>query len=123
MKTATATLMVLATIFATTSGAEPDRKFTISDLSVRGRIEGENIVFTLDFTADVKERRTRIPLVVGDVALYQSGHVLGSFRDRFHLAPEYPQHGAREVDPGIVASGLHKRQGHAAGADAQLQEA
>ena len=40
----------------------------VSDLSIKGKIEGENIVFTLEFTGDVKERGTEIPLVIGDVA-------------------------------------------------------
>jgi hypothetical protein len=40
----------------------------VSDLSVSGKIEGENIVFDLTFVADVLERGTMIPLVAGDVA-------------------------------------------------------
>jgi hypothetical protein len=40
----------------------------VSDLSIKGKIEGENIVFALEFTGDVKESRTEIPLVIGDVA-------------------------------------------------------
>ena len=40
----------------------------VSDLSLQGEIMGENIVFTLKLTADVKEKGAVLPLVVGDVA-------------------------------------------------------
>jgi len=41
---------------------------TVSDLELRGEIEGENIVFDLSFNATVTEKETLLPLVLGDVA-------------------------------------------------------
>ena len=46
--------------------AESDVK--VSNLSVDGQIDGENITFVLSFQADVSARSVDIPLVVGDVA-------------------------------------------------------
>jgi len=66
MKRILAVLIVLMAM-----NVHADSKVVISDLSVKGRIEGENIVFFLAFTADVKERDSLIPLAVGDLALYQ----------------------------------------------------
>ena len=42
--------------------------YAISDLSVRGEIEGENAVFTLSFIADARRRPCKIPLVSGEIA-------------------------------------------------------
>jgi len=41
---------------------------TVTDLSLEGEIEGENIVFTLQFKADVRQKGVSLPLVAGDVA-------------------------------------------------------
>ena len=48
--------------------AHADGDVTVSDLALRGEIEGENIVFELTFTADVEGRGVQLPLVAGDVA-------------------------------------------------------
>ncbi|MDA0323478.1 MAG: hypothetical protein O2923_12305 [Verrucomicrobia bacterium] len=53
-------------IAASAQAAPPE--ITVSDLAVRGEIEGENITFSLAFKADVARRGSRLPLVVGDVA-------------------------------------------------------
>jgi hypothetical protein len=73
---------------------------TVSGLSLAGEIEGENIVFTLKFTADVESRRAVIPLVVGDVA-----HLGGTLprkaeltRDGDRLLLEFGRTGEQEVE-------------------------
>ncbi|MEI6971160.1 MAG: hypothetical protein WCL44_06545 [bacterium] len=67
----------LMTALSLNAGALTDPGVVVSDLSVKGRIEGENIVFDLDFTVDVKERNVQIPLAVGDLALYQASKLPG----------------------------------------------
>lgn len=47
--------------------------YAISDLTINGEIEGENVVFTLAFTVDAQERSTRLPLVAGEIACRESG--------------------------------------------------
>ncbi|MDA0577394.1 MAG: hypothetical protein O3B24_04780, partial [Verrucomicrobia bacterium] len=54
-------------LFAVLGRAEAPR-VAVSALAVRGEIEGENIVFSLTFDADVARRGETIPLVTGDVA-------------------------------------------------------
>jgi len=46
--------------------------FTIADLSIHGEIEGENVVFTMAFMVDVRERSWRVPLVAGNIACRES---------------------------------------------------
>ena len=54
---------------ASLSDAAPQEPVvSVSDFALAGEIDGENIVFTLSFRADVKQRNTVLPLVVGDVA-------------------------------------------------------
>jgi len=53
---------------ASTARADVPSGVTVSDLQVTGRIDGENVTFTLSFNADVKQRGTELPLVCGDVA-------------------------------------------------------
>ncbi len=50
----------------------PAAGFTISDLSIRGEIEGENAVFNLAFTVDARTRPCRVPLVAGALACRES---------------------------------------------------
>ena len=45
--------------------------YDVSGLALNGFIEGENITFELSFSADVSARNVEIPLVVGDVALFE----------------------------------------------------
>ena len=40
----------------------------VSNLALEGKLDGENITFTMTFDVDVRERHARLPLVVGDVA-------------------------------------------------------
>ena len=44
----------------------------VSDLNIRGEIEGENIVFDLTFDVVVDGKDVWLPLVVGDVAYLES---------------------------------------------------
>ncbi|MBN1672959.1 MAG: hypothetical protein JXR37_18080 [Kiritimatiellae bacterium] len=61
--------LLLALCLATSALARAPREdVVVSDLSLRGEIEGENIVFTLRFTADVNARRASLPLVAGEVS-------------------------------------------------------
>lgn len=77
------TLIILCVVIAATmtSFAENERPYEISDLSVKGRIEDENISFKLAFTVNVLERGARIPLVSGDVA-----HLASSFPRKSELS-------------------------------------
>jgi hypothetical protein len=45
---------------------------TVTDLSVQGEIEGENIVFVLSMNVETGEGEVSLPLVVGDVAYMDS---------------------------------------------------
>jgi hypothetical protein len=49
----------------------------VSDLALEGEIQGENISFTLNFTAEAKQKNTIMPLIVGDVA-YLDGKLPGN---------------------------------------------
>ena len=53
-------------------GAAEEPDFEVSNLSVNGVIDGENITFTLTFDVETTERESTIPLVVGDVAYMKS---------------------------------------------------
>ncbi len=57
-------------------GASSD--YTVSDLTLEGAIEGENIVFDLSFDVEAKGKTPSIPLVVGDVAYLESKLPKGS---------------------------------------------
>jgi len=61
-------IIALLALAAGLSPAMGARDVAISDLELEGEIDGENIVFTLDFEADVAARKSTIDLVVGDVA-------------------------------------------------------
>ena len=52
--------------------AAPWGTVRIPELTLRGRIEGENIVFDMTFVADVERAGTALPIVVGDVAILES---------------------------------------------------
>ena len=58
---------------ATNAPADAAAGYTISDLSIQGEIEGENVVFTLEFTADARNRPCRLPLVAGEIACRETG--------------------------------------------------
>ena len=57
-----------ASAFLFGSGSMEKEPVRISNLTLEGEIEGENIVFTLSFNAQVNRRGASMPLVVGDVA-------------------------------------------------------
>jgi hypothetical protein len=46
--------------------------FTISELTIHGEIEGENVVFTLAFTVDAQVKPCQVPLVAGEIACRES---------------------------------------------------
>jgi len=50
------------------SGTGRAEAVSVTGLTLDGEIEGENIVFTLAFNAEVKANNVTIPLVIGDVA-------------------------------------------------------
>ncbi len=52
--------------FLASAQAEP--RIEVSDLVLEGQIEGENIVFSMQLTADVRVRDSRLGIVQGDVA-------------------------------------------------------
>ena len=66
MKRMLSMLLVMMVLAPCVVGAKED--VVISDLSVKGKIEGENIVFDLTFMAEIMKRDVMIPLVAGDVA-------------------------------------------------------
>ncbi len=70
MKRTLALLTALVCIATTTALAEPE--FVVSDLLVKGNIEGENIVFDLSFSVETSKRNVTVPLVAGDVAHLES---------------------------------------------------
>lgn len=98
MKAISVVGLVLSLLVCDVRGsAEPA---AVSELSLGGEIEGENIVFTLRFTADVKSRHVTIPLVIGDVA-----HLGGDLprkadltRDGDRLLLEFGRAGKQEVE-------------------------
>ncbi|MDD5676979.1 MAG: hypothetical protein PHW60_03180 [Kiritimatiellae bacterium] len=57
-------------------------RFTISDLTIRGEIEGENVVFTLAFTADAQVKPCLVPLVAGEIACRESDLPRGAVLSR-----------------------------------------
>lgn len=61
-------------LLAGLAAAETESGVRVSDLSLDGEIEGENIVFTLSLRADVHGKNVRLPLVIGDVA-YMDGRL------------------------------------------------
>ncbi len=66
------TILTSVLAFLLVSGAAAKEKPTylnIKDLSVKGKIEGENITFTIDLTAEAKKARQEIALVSGDMVL------------------------------------------------------
>ncbi len=64
-RTALAVALVLGGV---TAGATESR-IKITDVSVKGAIDGENITFTIDFTIDARVRRPEIALATGDLVL------------------------------------------------------
>ena len=66
-----------------------DKKIKVSDFELKGEIEGENIVFTLAFDAEVSGKGVEIPLVVGDAAYldgkFPSGAELVRNGNKFYL--------------------------------------
>ncbi len=66
-------LLVLATVGAWGMGRPPvpGQGIVISELDLRGRIEGENVSFTLNLQADVPDR-SRLTVVEGDVTCLTS---------------------------------------------------
>ena len=67
-------LLALLTILGTANAAD---EVKIKDLSLDGKIEGENIVFTLKMSAEGLKKGTSLPLVLGDVA-YIDGKIPSS---------------------------------------------
>lgn len=57
--------MLLLLAFLSRAGAE---ELKVKELSLLGRIEGENIVFALELSADGLKKGSELPLVQGDVA-------------------------------------------------------
>jgi len=51
------------------SAGQKEKDIEIKDLSIKGRIEGENITFNLDFAARVRRNQEMIGLVSGDLVL------------------------------------------------------
>ncbi|MCA1809676.1 MAG: hypothetical protein LC725_09550 [Lentisphaerae bacterium] len=70
-------------------GAPPDAAYTISDMSLQGAIEGENVVFTLAFKADIHVSGCRLPLPSGGIAVrdtnFPRGWALGHDGDEYFL--------------------------------------
>ncbi|MBU4211500.1 MAG: hypothetical protein KKD33_02835, partial [Verrucomicrobia bacterium] len=56
--------------------------FTIADMSIRGEIEGENVVFTLAFTADAQTKSCQVPMVAGEIACRESDLPRGAVLSR-----------------------------------------
>ncbi len=48
---------------------EKRKDMNVTDVSVKGTIEGENITFALGFTVELKKNKMEVPLVAGDVVL------------------------------------------------------
>lgn len=61
-------LVVLLAAVAFAYGADERPGSYVSQLSLDGEIEGENITFTLQMEVDIQKRGTTLPLVAGDVA-------------------------------------------------------
>ncbi|MDD4871830.1 MAG: hypothetical protein PHR77_14830 [Kiritimatiellae bacterium] len=59
--------LILAMVSSVANAAETP-PVSVTGLTLDGEIEGENIVFTLSFVADVKTSNVTIPVVIGDVA-------------------------------------------------------
>jgi len=53
------------------------------DLSIKGSIEGENILFQLEFTAECEKRKQEIVLVSGDVVLKQIASPLRGYQVQY----------------------------------------
>lgn len=69
-------LAVVMAVAAFASQARAAGKVTVTDLTLEGEIQGENVVFTLNFKADPEERGAILPVIVGDVA-YVDGRLPG----------------------------------------------
>ena len=58
-------ILLLVSSFGARAAEDP---VSVTGLTLDGEIEGENIVFTLVFDADVRGNGVAVPVVVGDVA-------------------------------------------------------
>ncbi len=80
MKCGIRVLLALIVLFGvlSTQAAQTNRAFTVSNFSLEGEIDGENITFDLRFSVDDLPRKAQIPLVIGDVAFLEGSFPKGA---------------------------------------------
>jgi hypothetical protein len=61
--------LVLALVLGGVTAGATESRIKVTDVSVKGAIDGENITFTIDFTIDARVRRPEIALATGDLVL------------------------------------------------------
>ncbi len=98
-------LIVFTLLLTATARANPgdDGKIKISDLTVRGQIEGKSITFALAFTAETNRHGVEIPLFDGDAVLIDvvqpaSGYRLRYDRDSRTYFMSFPKEGMYGVE-------------------------
>ena len=60
----------------------------VTDVAIKGRIEGENITFVLDMKVHTSKKSIQVPLVSGEVVLYLVGKPLDDYRLHYDAATE-----------------------------------
>jgi len=63
------TALAVALMLGGVTAGAAEKRIKVTDLGVKGRIDGENITFTIDFTVDAQVRRPEIALAAGDLVL------------------------------------------------------
>jgi len=61
--------LAMALVLGGMSAGAAEKRIKVKNLSVKGRIDGENITFTIDLTVDAQVRRPEIALAAGDLVL------------------------------------------------------
>ena len=107
-QTAIHMLAGLTLFAATAAAASGDSAVTISDVSVKGRIEGENITFDLAFAATIKGKKKSLDLVSGDMVLMNVAKPFSGYELRYAAADKtysmyWPRSGAYEVETTFAA--------------------
>ena len=69
IRLATVTLLTLTLAATATAADKPSTTVKVTDLRVIGRIDGQNITFTLDCNVGTRTKGQRLALVTGDVVL------------------------------------------------------
>ena len=69
--------MALLYINGVAMAATPE--VSVRDVTVKGRIEGENITFDLAFVAETSRRKQSLPLVSGDVVLTETSQAIEDY--------------------------------------------